>query len=86
MFDLMYKHFVSSEQGIPFDQINGLEPLIFKLEYNAQTQNGLIASDYGAPHKVIRYFDGQIPLSDLDAYEITFVDKIEKLVPQTKNT
>lgn len=86
LFDLMYKHFVSSEQGIPFDQINGLEPLIFKLEYNAQTQNGLIASDYGAPHKVIRYFDGQIPLSDLDAYEITFVDKIEKLVPQTKNT
>lgn len=80
LFDLMYKHFISLKKDVPFDQINGLESLIFKLEYNAQTPTGLIASDYGAPNKVIKYFDKQTKLSDLDAYERTFVDKIEKLV------
>ena len=80
LFDLMYKHYISCEKNIPFDQINGLESLIFKLEYNAQTPKGLVASDYGAPNKVIKYFDGQIKLSDLDAYEMTFIDKIENLV------
>lgn len=80
LFDLMYKHYISCEKNIPFDQINGLESLIFKLEYNAQTPKGLVASDYGAPNKVIKYFDGQIKLSDLDAYEMTFIDKIKNLV------
>lgn len=80
LFDLMYKHYISFEKNTSFDKINGLEALIFKLEYNAQTPKGLVASDYGAPNKVIKYFDGQIKLSDLDDYEMTFIDKIENLV------
>lgn len=86
LFDLMYKHFINFEKGIPFDQINGLDSLIFKLEYNAQTPKGLIASDYGAPNNVIKYFDDKIKISDLDAYEMTFVDKIEKLVSKGNKT
>lgn len=80
LFDLMYKHFINSERGMFIGDMDGLESLIFKLEYNAKTSDGLIASDYGAPNNVIKYFDGQIKLSDLDAYEMTFVDKIQKLV------
>lgn len=80
LFDLMYKYFISNKKHTPYDEVAGLESLIFKLEYNAKTPKGLIASDYGAPNKVIRYFDDQLKLAELDAYEQMFVDKIEQLV------
>lgn len=85
LFDLMYRHFIACATGEKVEDINGLQPLIFKLEYNAKTERGVIASDYGVPNNVIKYFDNELGLDRLDDYEQNFISKIEQLLPEIKN-
>lgn len=85
LFDLMYRHFIACATDENAEDINGLQPLIFKLEYNAKTERGIVASDYGVPNNVIKYFDNELGIDRLDAYEQNFIAKIEKLLPEIKN-
>lgn len=81
LFDLLYRY-VLQQKGITDEALlKGLTKLISKLEYHAITPKGIIAGDYGASFNVIRYFDDEIKRSSLDSYEISLVEKIEKIIP-----
>ena len=57
VFNLMYKYHQSTVEAKPFDEILALEKLLAKLEYNAYSEKGKIASDYGVPQRIIDYYD-----------------------------
>jgi hypothetical protein len=61
-----------------------LNKLITKLEYNAITKKGKVASDYGVPYKVIEYFDKQSSENkeeiNLDSYEKDILEKIKLIL------
>ncbi|MNF52826.1 ski2-like helicase [compost metagenome] len=56
-FNLMYKFHISKVRGISIDEVAGIDPLLLKLEYNATSYNGRLASDYGVPSKIVEYYD-----------------------------
>ena len=81
LFDLLYRY-VLQKRGITDETLlKGLTKLISKLEYHAITPKGIIAGDYGASFNVIRYFDNEIKRSSLDLYEISLVERIERIIP-----
>jgi hypothetical protein len=55
----MYKFIESEKLKLPFDEVQGIEKLLMKLEYNAISEKGRLASDYGVPNKIIEYFDNE---------------------------
>lgn len=57
LFNLMYKNYESVRTGKPLDEISGIEALLLRLEYSADTQLGRKASDIGASFKVVNYYD-----------------------------
>lgn len=59
VFNIMYKFTITQKTGIPFDEVHGIEKLLKKLEYNAITEKGRLASDYGVPTKIIEYYDNE---------------------------
>lgn len=68
----MYKYFcVTKNKGV-FSEITGIDKLLVKLEYNAVSEKGRLASDYGVPNKVIEYYDdGEVEgfVGNFDKYE-----------------
>lgn len=57
LYNLIYKYVVSQKTGNNWDLVPGIDPLLMKLEYNAETPTGCKASDIGASINVIKYFD-----------------------------
>lgn len=80
LFNLIYKHIISERTQEPFENVSGIDRLIFKLEYNASSPEGLVASDYGASQNIIRYFDKEISETQLDEYEKALLAKIKPLI------
>lgn len=80
LFNLIYKHIISERTQEPFENVPGIDRLIFKLEYNASSPEGLVASDYGASQNIIRYFDKEISETQLDEYEKALLAKIKHLI------
>lgn len=84
VFNLMYKFQQSRARQIEMDQVTGIDRLLTKLEYNALTENGRIASDYGVPPNVVNYYeqtDNQVQIrATFDTYEETIFEKIEHIV------
>ncbi|MEK3812986.1 helicase-related protein [Bacillus sp. FSL R7-0685] len=83
VFNLMYKYFISNKEQKKIEDIAGIDKLIIKFEYNAITENGRIASDYGVPSKVVDYYEEsekklQIK-KDFDKYELEAFERIEKI-------
>ena len=74
VFNIMYKFLESQKRKIPFEDIHGIDRLLMKLEYNAVSEDGRLASDYGVPSKIIEYFDNE---SERTKIEKSF-DKFEK--------
>jgi late competence protein required for DNA uptake (superfamily II DNA/RNA helicase) len=58
VFNTMYKYRISLLTHKPIDEVQGLDRLITKLEYNAFSDRAKIASDYGVPQRIIDYYDG----------------------------
>lgn len=84
VFNVMYKLSQSKKTGQPFEEVSGIDRLLTKLEYNALTEFGRIASDYGVPSAIVDYYEdsrnaGQIKAS-FDNYELDIFDKVEKIM------
>jgi len=57
VFNTMYKYRISILNAQIFDDVQGLDRLLTKLEYNAFSDQAKIASDYGVPQRIIDYYD-----------------------------
>lgn len=84
VFNLIYKYIDSKKKSVSFDEALGIDRLLLKLEYNALTEEGRIASDYGVPAKILDYYENpdmkdQIS-SDFDSYENEIFKKINELL------
>ena len=79
----MYKFYLSKKENRPFDQITGIDAVLLKMEYNANTEKGRLASDYGVPQKVLEYYDSTNDMSKKDAfdsYEMRIFEKVERII------
>ena len=57
LFNLLYKQFESIRKGVNVDEVNGIEALLLRLEYSADTRLGRQVSDIGASFNVVKYYD-----------------------------
>ena len=91
LFNLLYKHFEATSEGVNIDEVSGIEALLLRLEYSADTKLGRRVSDIGASFKVVEYYDAQENNPDnqnlirqlynhLDDFEKYSVSKIEKIL------
>jgi hypothetical protein len=84
VFNIMYKFHISNITSTPFDEIVGLDILLVKLEYNALSQEGKFASDYGVPSNIIDYYENPSISTNIkerfDNYEIKIFNKIDSII------
>lgn len=77
LFNLIYRVVQMEEEGIGYSETYGIDVLLAKFEFNAETIQGRLVSDLGAPQKVVDYFDllskskarAQRKHAEMDAYE-----------------
>jgi len=84
VFNIMYKYSRSEITNQPFEEVSGIDKLLTKFEYNAFTENGRIASDFGVPTKVVEYYENpennkQIS-ETFDSYEKEILKKVENII------
>ena len=83
VFNLMYKYYISKTKNIPIDDVVGIDGILMKMEYNAISEKGRIASDYGVPQKIIEYYEADEDpnkIIGLDNYEKEILYKVDKLL------
>lgn len=83
VFNLMYKFFLASQHNVTMDEVSGIDRLLLKLEYNATSDKGRLASDYGVPSKIIEYYeeggtDGGV--DRFDAFELEKFHQMESIL------
>lgn len=88
VFNLMYKFFISKRDDQKFEDVAGIDRLLLKFEYNALTDKGRIASDYGVPSNVVDYYenaDRQVDIKKgFDNYELQSFEKVERIINDNK--
>lgn len=57
IFNIMYKYYISTKLNNNIDENIGIDKLLIKLEYNATSEKGRLASDYGVPSSIVEYYD-----------------------------
>lgn len=88
VFNLMYKFWISITYDINFEEVNGIDKLLIKLEYNAFSEEARIASDYGVPQRIIDYYDSnniatsKEIFNSFDNYEKSIYEKIKKIIEE----
>ncbi len=55
VFNIFYKYIRSKKEKK--EDVSGIEKLLSKLEHNAFTKVGKLASDYGVPYQIVNYYD-----------------------------
>ncbi len=55
VFNILYKYIRSKKENK--EDIMGIDKLLSKLEHNAFTKVGKLASDYGVPYQIVNYYD-----------------------------
>ncbi len=84
VFNIMYKLSQSQKTNQKFEEISGIDRLLTKLEYNALTENGRIASDFGVPSSIVDYYESSDNAknikSQFDNYEKSIFEKVEKII------
>jgi hypothetical protein len=84
VFNVMYKLSQSQKTSQKFEEVSGIDRLLTKLEYNALTQNGRIASDFGVPSSIVDYYEStdnaENIKSQFDSYEKNIFEKVEKII------
>lgn len=90
LFNLLYKQFEATRNNVNVDEISGIEALLLRLEYSADTQLGRRASDIGASFNVVKYYDAKEKninnqrgieqlynqLDDFEKYNVSKIDLI----------
>lgn len=83
VFNLMYKFYISRLKNIVMDDVSGIDILLLKLEYNATSDKGRVASDYGVPGKIVEYYDqdeSDYIKSQFDRFEQSKFEEIEAIL------
>ena len=86
VFNIMYKYYISVEENSKFEDVKCLDRLITKLEYNALSEQGRKASDYGASERLLNYFECQDSFkadrirSTFDKYEVELFNRITEII------
>lgn len=88
VFNLMYRYNRSLEEGKSFEDVKGFERLLLKFEYNALTDNGRLASDFGVPSRIIDFYEaesGQRTIQrSFDQFEEKIFERIEKIIKRNE--
>jgi Helicase conserved C-terminal domain/Type III restriction enzyme, res subunit len=84
VFNIMYKFYLSQQGDTTFENAIGIDTLLTKLEYNALSNEGRIASDYGVPSSVLEYYENsqnaQSIKANFDTYENSIFQKIDPII------
>ena len=87
VFNIMYRFIQAQENDKAFEDVAGIDRLLVKLEYNALTEDGRIASDYGVPSSIVEYYENADKSKDIkanfDNYEMKIFDRIETIINGT---
>jgi len=90
VFNIMYRFIQSQKTNKSFDEVTGIDRLLVKLEYNALSDYGRIASDYGVPSNVLDYYESLDDeaksdelKSNFDNYEKSIFNKVERVIKGT---
>ena len=90
MFNLLYKQFEATRKEVNVEEVNGIEALLLRLEYSADTRLGRRVSDIGASFNVVKYYDVKEnnpdnleligtyydQLDDYEKYNVTRIDRL----------
>lgn len=91
LFNMVYKNCVAANRHCTVDDVNGIEALLLRLEYSADTMLGRKASDIGASFDVVKYYDimegepdnrakQQQVYQQLDGFEKRNVERINRIL------
>lgn len=84
VFNIMYKFYLSRKNNIEFDDVVGIDKLLVKMEYNAFTDQGRLASDYGVPTNILNYYENETEAPNIrknfDKYEEQIFAKVEAII------
>ncbi len=88
VFDLMHKYINSQANSCSMEDIPGIDRLLSKLEYNAFSEKGRLASDYGVSNNLLNYYEyeenNQAKANDIknsfDNYELELYEKVENII------
>lgn len=86
VFNILYKYIRSKKENK--EDVSGIDKLLSKLEHNAFTKAGKLASDYGVPYQIVYYYDtleknpqGAKQIREkFDGYEKKAFEKFEKIL------
>ncbi|MCK9401914.1 MAG: hypothetical protein M0Q26_00805 [Chitinophagaceae bacterium] len=88
VFNVMYKLSQSKKTNQTFEEVSGLDRLLTKLEYNALTTSGRIASDFGVPSSIVDYYENSNNAEGIkaqfDTYEKSIFEKVEKIIKRNE--
>ena len=88
VFNVMYKLSQTKRTNQPFEEISGIDRLLTKLEYNALTPYGRMASDYGVPASIVDYYEssdnGEGIKAQFDTYEKSIFDRVKKIIKRNE--
>lgn len=84
VFNIMYKFIESKRTSVDINEIVGIDKLLRKLEYNATSELGKLASDYGVPSKIIDYYDNEEKRDEIkksfDSFELKKFEQVENII------
>ena len=84
LINILYKYIRSTKENSEI----GIDELLAKLEYNAFSKIGKVASDYGVPYKIVEYYDNlesnpknsELIQSQFDNFERKSFEKFVKIL------
>lgn len=89
VFNVMYKYCMAKKLNRDMDSITGIDKLLRKFEYNALTDEGRLASDYGVPSRVLEYYENehsqQDYISRFDSYELRAFNRVEEVLKRNRD-
>lgn len=88
LFNLIYKTLQMESKGVLYEDTLGIDYLLYRLEFNANTLQGRMVSDLGAPQQVVDYFDAlatskrkaNVYLAGMDKYEKSLTHSIMEII------
>lgn len=86
VFNVLYKYMRSKKENK--EDVPGIDKLLSKLEHNAFSKAGKLASDYGVPYQIVSYYDtletnpqvAQQVKERFDGYEKKAFENFEKIL------
>ena len=88
VFDIIYKYINSTTNNCSIEEISGIDRLLSKLEYNAFSDKGRLASDYGVSKNLLDYYEileknskkADEVKNKFDNYELKLYEKVENIM------